>query len=841
MILRARAARISGLLMSITLLAFGTGLCSDVEIPLPEGAVASFGLGSAYDIALSPDGRYLAVATSCGIELRDKETMELLRFLYSPAGAVYHIAYSPDGEHIALTQRDGSIGLWRVDGASESPTTLPGHGESATALAYSSGGQLLASGSRDNTVKVWDVATGEELRTFEGHTGPVYSVDFSPGGRLLASGSGDGTVRLWDVDTGRIVNTLRGHTSAVVAICFSPDGELLASGSRDKTAKLWDVSSGSEIASLCADCWGYVSAVAFSSDGRTLAFDCWDSSGDTIRLWDVATKTVTDYLSGGYHLEALAFSTDGEMLVSSYSCGKIKMWEVATGREVRTLDNHGGAVDVVKFSPDGHSFASASYYGSIELRDTATGDQTLRLSCSSPRALAFSRDGRLLASGCGYYSEAHVWDAVTGEHLRTLDHSLDEYRVLSLVISVAFSPDDRLLATSAYVTIKLWETSSGTEVRTLTGHEGSIGSVTFSPDGRLLASCSNDRTIRIWEVATGEELRALEGHTDSVHSVDLSPDGQLLASCSSDRTIRLWNLETGAQVCIYEGHTDSVNGVAFRPDGQLLASCSNDGTVRIWEVATGEQLRAIEGHTNDVNSVGFSLDGRLLSSGSRDGRVLLWDVSSVPAPPRITSVEALQSVLVGADVPGTIGFRDLNADLAEAQFEILEGDSMGFVLDVTQPPYADSVDGMTEGEFAFELGVDVPGSYRFQVTLIDVEGLESAPVEFSFEAVSPDPPATAHVIFPTSIAMNQAQHGVVRFEDPDGDIVLAQFEVQEGDPSAIEVQPGTSFDPGVHGQTDGAFRFTITSSAAQRVTLRLTLVDEAGLESDPYEFTFEVQ
>lgn len=148
---------------------------------------------------------------------------------------------------------------------------------------------------------------------------------------------------------------------------------------------------------------------------------------------------------------------------------------------------------------------------------------------------------------------------------------------------------------------------------------------------------------------------------------------------------------------------------------------------------------------------------------------------------------------------------------------------------------------LTEGAFTFEVGVDESCTCRLQVTLIDGAGLESDPVDFLFDVASPTAPSVTQVVLPATIGRNQAQHGIVRFEDSGGDIVEARFEALGGDPSAVEIQPGMSFDPGVHGQTDGTFRFTISSSAAQTVTLRLTLADAAGLESDPYEFTFEVQ
>ena len=173
-------------------------------------------------------------------------------------------------------------------------------------------------------------------------------------------------------------------------------------------------------------------------------------------------------------------------------------------------------------------------------------------------------------------------------------------------------------------TIRLWDAVTGEHKKTLQGHTDWVISVSFSPDGQTLASGSRDRTIRLWDVETGEHKKTLQGHTGSVYSVSFSPDGQTLASGSLDDTIRLWDVETGEHKKTLQGHTNSVYSVSFSPDGQTLASGSWDHTIRLWDVETGEHKKTLQGHTNSVESVSFSPDGQTLASGSRDGTVLLW-------------------------------------------------------------------------------------------------------------------------------------------------------------------------------------------------------------------------
>ena len=197
------------------------------------------------------------------------------------------------------------------------------------------------------------------------------------------------------------------------------------------------------------------------------------------------------------------------------------------------------------------------------------------------------------------------------------------------ILSVAFSPDGKLLATGdSKSEVRLWRIADGQCANTFQGHGEWVSSVAFSPDGQTLASGSNDRTIRLWDVETGECLHQFQGHTNRVRSVAFSPDGQTLATGSDDRTIRLWDLRTSKCLHQFQGHTNRVRSVAFSPDGQTLASGSDDRTIRLWDVDTGECLHQFQGHTNRVRSVAFSPDGQTLASGSDDRTIRLWDVDT---------------------------------------------------------------------------------------------------------------------------------------------------------------------------------------------------------------------
>ena len=286
--------------------------------------------------------------------------------------------------------------------------TLEGHTRAVPSVAFSPiDATLLASGSRDGTVKLWDVATRRNIATLEGHTWLILSVAFSSDGTVLASGSADSTVKLWDVATRRNIATLRGHTSWIRSVVFSPvDATLLASGSVDRTVKLWDVATRRNIATLEGHT-DSVNSVSFSTDGVTLASSSRDGA---IKLWDVATRrniaTLEDETHHSWEQTSIAFSpVDATLLASSSGDGAVKLWNVATRRNIATLEWHtqpGVSVPVVSvaFSPDGTVLATGSWDSAIKLWDLTTGINFATYQQPSiPASVSFSPEGTVLASG----------------------------------------------------------------------------------------------------------------------------------------------------------------------------------------------------------------------------------------------------------------------------------------------------------------------------------------------------------------------------------------------------------------------------------------------------------
>ena len=422
------------------------------------------------------------------------------------------------------------------------------------------------SASEDDTVRLWDAATGDLLHTITAHTADVYGIAFTPDGTVLTSGAWDASIRSWNPVTGEHLRTITGHTDAVRSVTFSADGSILATRSWDKTIRLWDANTGKLRHTLIGH-QDDVDIVVFGPDGRTLASG---SQDNTVRLWDAVTGKHIKTLRGHYsYLISLAFSPDGSILASGSEDDSIRLWNVSTGQYMGGLWEHEAGVETLAFSPDGTMLASGS------------------------------RDDKII-----------LWDLETRDVIHTISEHQDD------VWTVAFSPDGKALASGGRDTVSLWDVATAGLLQTFRrpiATESSAGtpeeltddaptdlpanatSIVFSPDGRVLISGSYDATIRLWDISTGEQLETLVGHTYSIASVAVSPDGSTIASGGGyDGTVLLWAFP---DVMLTTEVVGDLNGdgmvniqdivliaASFGETGESDADLNGDGAVNIQDL-----------------------------------------------------------------------------------------------------------------------------------------------------------------------------------------------------------------------------------------------------------------
>ncbi len=590
-----------------------------------------------------PDAVYVAIE-AC--------SHQCVRTFEGHEGPVSSVAFSLDGNLVLSTSYEDPLGasasggdaaaadtlkLWDV-ATGDCVATLVDHygGDRFSGVLSPDGRSVLAGGAfggvalwdvqirpRSSQTGGWDVRMTGPVREFRYHSRHVRGVALSPDGLLALSGGSEGDMRLWDIQTDECVRSFTGHEGAVQSVALSPDGRTALSGSNDATLKLWDISTGACLRTFIAHNQA-VASVTFSPDGR---YALSGSDDGTSKLWDVLTgECALTFAGHGAAVGGVAFSPDGLAILSGSRDGTLKLWDATTGQCLHTFDAIGNPILSVAFSSDGAWALSGHEDKTVKLWSVPTGGCMRTFEEDGVGPVAFSPDGLSVLSG-GANGSLKLWDVATETYVRAFTGHDD------VVDSVVFSPDGQMALSGSWdKTLKLWDVATGECLRTFIGHEDVVASVAFSPDGQVVLSSSGDETMKLWDVSTGECLHTFT--EPGVRSVTFSPDGRTALSGNNDETLKLWDVSTGECLRIFTGHEDVVLSVTFSPDGQMALSGSWDKTLKLWDVSTGECLRTFTGHDAantghcPVNSVAFSPDGQKVLSGSGDRTMKLWDVST---------------------------------------------------------------------------------------------------------------------------------------------------------------------------------------------------------------------
>lgn len=531
-------------------------------------------------LAFSPDGKTIAaVDIRNNVSLWSWEGKEILVILGRGKNDSFisDICFVNNGNNIVYPVNERDVAIADLTG--KTMATLLGHKDQVWSIFCSDKHNIILTGDRSGTIKVWNLK-GKEIKTTIASKQSIFGLSLHPDGKIIGIVSGDREISLWDL-SGKEIKRIPGHTNNPLSISFSPDGKVFLTTSYDRTLKIWSTDTGRQLLSLNGDDAELFTA-AFSNDGKIVASA--GGSGE-IKLWNLTDHTYKLGIGHTDSIRSLDFPANNPNLLATAGVDRqVIFWDIQ-GNQIDTISAESkeswNRIETLRFSPDSKTIAAVSYDGTLSLWN---------ISGRSPKKI----------SPLSSHSQP--------------------------VFDVSFHPDGKTLASASFDgTIRLW-TIDGKFLRQIDTKGGKVWSVAFSNNGKTLVSGHDDGSIKIWDLS-GNLLFSKIPHRQTVTSINFSPDGKILASASSDKTIVLWYRETD-RILTLKGHADGVTRIHFHPDGKTLASASSDNTLRIWNVSNGEEIRTLRGLGYAFWDVRFSADGKTLASVNDNGLVQIWNTEN---------------------------------------------------------------------------------------------------------------------------------------------------------------------------------------------------------------------
>ncbi len=537
--------------------------------------------------------------------------------------------------------------------------TFEGHTGPVFSVAVSADCKIVT-GARDNTLKVWEQATGKLIHTLEGHTAPVKSVCVTSDGKVV-SASGDHTIKIWDIESGKNLRTLKGHSSVVFAVAVSSDGKLI-SASGDRTLKVWDIASGVLLRTLKGHL-GWVTAVAVTSDSKIVSA----SKDFTLAVWDLNTGKLLRHLIGHSGIIFKVIVTSDGKVISGSNDQTVKIWDIASGKLLNTLKGHEDAVTAVAATQDGRVVTGSD--DKFMIWDIASGkllntqifrigfifdlaitsdeklvsgsmDHTMRIwDLSSVKlhsaiasnncninALAVTGSDKAVSGGSD--NTLRVWDLITGKMLYTLEGNSDH------VEAIVTTTDDKAIVTGGYDNfMKVWDISSGKLLQTLK-IAGNALCLDLTSEGKVVCPYPKEFNLKLGmlDLDSGKFIWHMKelGHPRVIAAVRVASDGNIV-SVSVDYTIIVWNGTSGKLLHnLYNGNgyehiKSTAVGLATTTDGKVLFVDGNE-TLMVWDVASGKLQYEIEGNTIQSKPIKKKPDDKVLPWTLSNDLKWIWNL-----------------------------------------------------------------------------------------------------------------------------------------------------------------------------------------------------------------------
>ncbi|KAG2216854.1 hypothetical protein INT45_005221 [Circinella minor] len=532
---------------------------------------------------------------------------------------------------------------------------LEGDTEIITTMAVKPDGKHLISASRSLQMRIWDLSTGQCLRTTKAHEAPVIVMDIDHTSTLVATGGADGIVKVWDIDRGFCTHVFHGHRGVVSAVKFHyMHGQwYLASGADDCEIRLWNLQTKKCLGVLQSHV-SVIRGLDFSSDGRTLISGSRDK---VVNVWDWQTKELKTTYPIYETLETVGFiskDTDlsayderwqsEELFYTGGDAGIVRIWSLKTGQQVQAQE---------KEENSKHTITDVIYSRKSQFLAAVTNDQNI-LIYSIPQQLnrikqIVGYNDQIVDIAYIGPEETHLAAVTNSQVLRVYNIETQDCELLyghqDMIICVDRSRvDGTLFATgSKDRTARLWKMKHNEENKEITytcvgvciGHTESIGAVALpNKSTHFLLTGGQDRTIKYWHLDLKNDTkkpRALythQAHEKDINTIAIAPNDKFFATGSQDKLVKMWSVDTGELLGTCKGHKRGIWSVQFSPVDQVMATSSGDRTIKLWNVRDFTCIKTFEGHTNSVLRVDFLTAGMQLVSSGSDGLVKVWTIKT---------------------------------------------------------------------------------------------------------------------------------------------------------------------------------------------------------------------
>jgi WD40 repeat protein len=563
-------------------------------------------------------------------------------------GAVKIAAFSPDGKFLVTGGRDKTAKLWEIASGREMRTFL-GHEATVQALKFSIDGKFIATGSTDQTVKLWNIETGELIRTYKVKD-RVTTIDFTSDGKYMVVGGEEFIGYIFETETGNVIRNFKTSPDkglgTGVKVDISKDNKSILVSEDNRKAIIVNFDNGEQIKELksvekgsCGGCGTYAKYLPDEN------FVVMGSHNGPLVLWDISkSEIIKTYIEKQEDVSSVDVSFDGKYILISDE-NSVVIYSKDTGKKINSVKAHDKNINFAGFSPDGNSYITASDDGTAVLRRTA--------------------NGKAIVSFEGFVNQSDQGTKLDQE-------SYWEYYARTYFdrkTSVKLSPDGKLLIIGKKDSIaKVLDFETGRTLYNLKGHAASVICFDFSPDSKMIATGSSDNTVKLWDAQNGQLVKSFKGHDNMVFSVKFNQDGTKIVSSGWDGYAFLWDINSEKYIQYYKdvkpftsdfstignyivtggldkafslweidskelfrqfvGHTDVVSSFDFTSDGKTMVSGSWDGTICIWDFISGFQLKKINTGQSQIHSVIFSDNGKYIFSGGSDGNIKMWETST---------------------------------------------------------------------------------------------------------------------------------------------------------------------------------------------------------------------